>query len=96
VAFSGNGESADLSKWELPALVEAVIRGDRSRIAQCVISSLVKAGATDDEIHAVFSQFEVGGKYEAKGNDADRWLALSIGNARQWAAEKLRKQVTPI
>ena len=88
VAFSADSSKPDLAEWKLPALVQAVIEGDRSRIAQCVISSLVKAGASDDDIHAVFQHFDVTGKYKDKGNDGDRWLAVSIGNARAWVASR--------
>jgi hypothetical protein len=61
-------------------------KGKRSEADQKVITALVKAGATDDEIKAIFTHYPIGkqGKFAEKGANALRYLAHSIGHARGW------------
>lgn len=86
VAFDCELEKPDLNQWRLSGkAVELIYNGqnsdDRSSTDQSAISSLLRAGANDDEIRAVFSHYPIGieGKYAERGDD---YLARSIGRAR--------------
>lgn len=85
--FGDKLDKPKLTKWSISGLVRGCITGDRSRIDQAVITSLARAGATDDEIRAVFQHYTIGidGKYgEKNGAQPDKYLALSIAKARKW------------
>lgn len=88
VFFKNILSSPDLSKWKLSQLIEACITGDRSRIDQAIITALVAAGATDDEIWAVFKFFPTTGKYADKNGTGDKYLAHSIGKARGYLQQQ--------
>jgi putative DNA primase/helicase len=87
VHFDTDLEKPDLSAWKLSGktvrlIYEGQNTNDRSSTDQSVISALLKAGATDDEIRAVFAHYPVGeGKYAERG---DEYLAHSIGRARTY------------
>lgn len=70
-------------------------RGKRSEIDQSVITALVAAGATDDEIKAIFTHYPIGkqGKFAEKGQNAMRYLAHSIAHARAWITQKREERV---
>lgn len=90
VSFSANGSSGapDLARWRLSEIHRAAILhgpqagADRSAIDQSVITALVRAGATDDDILAVFEHYPIGEKFREKGAHDRQYLAHSIGNAR--------------
>lgn len=84
----------DLQRWDLSERILELIHhprpvGQRSEADQAVITALVAAGATDNEIRAVFRHYPIGtrGKYADKGKNADRYLAHSIGKARAYHTE---------
>lgn len=66
------------------------VRGERSENDQRVIAALVHAGATDDEIRAVFSYYPIGvkGKFAEKAEYALQYLAHSIAHARGWVSAR--------
>lgn len=88
VTFDATLPRPDIGDWELSSLVESIILGDRSRIDMAVITALVFAGASDDEIRAVFVHYGVSGKYAEKNGSRDKYLALSIAKARAYAARQ--------
>ena len=55
----------------------------RSHRDHSVVCRLVAAGATDDEIKAIFKEYPVGDKYR-EPNNGDRYLFLSIAKAREY------------
>jgi hypothetical protein len=55
----------------------------RSHRDHSVVFRLVAAGATDDEIKAIFKEYPVGDKYR-EPNNGDRYLFLSIAKAREY------------
>lgn len=65
-------------------------KGGRSEADQSVITALVSAGASDDEIKAVFCSYPIGkqGKFAEKGSNALHYLSHSIGHARTWVQVK--------
>ena len=86
-------DKPDLSQFPISELIRAAIvnepaaaGSDRSAIDQSVISGLVRAGATDTHIKAVFDHYPIGtaGKYSEKGKHSEKYLALSIANARAY------------
>lgn len=76
----------DIEEFSVSRLVVQVVLGDRSGIDQGIISALVRAGATDDQIRAVFCQYPVGEKYREKERHGDNYLALSISKARAFVS----------
>lgn len=85
-----------LDRWALSQRIVGLIettpaKGSRSENDQTVISALILAGATDDQIRAVFEHYPIGaqGKYADKGGNATRYLAHSIARARAWAAGQI-------
>jgi hypothetical protein len=93
-------DAPDLSQWRLTQRIIDMIQttpehGKRSETDQSVITALVKAGATDDEIRAVFESYPVGtqGKYIEKAGNALRYLALSISRARVYYERKVTEEV---
>jgi hypothetical protein len=94
VHFSAHiGDAPDLTLWSLSREVLDLIHNghpagaDRSSYDQKVITALVYAGATDDQIRAVFVHFPIGGKYREKRRSGDKYLARSIGKARVYVAD---------
>lgn len=88
-----------LDRWPLSRRVADLIqttptRGQRSENDQTVISALIMAGATDDDIRAVFEHYPIGtqGRYREKGANALRYLSLSIAKARAWSASKIEER----
>ncbi len=85
VIFTGGPiPTPDLADWSLSSDIVTRIehgapKGQRSEADYRVILALVAVGATDDEIRGVFTHFAIGEKYGEKG---DRYLSLSIANAR--------------
>jgi DNA-binding transcriptional ArsR family regulator len=91
VTFSkGYAPMPDLAQWGLSAdtcelIQKGAPKGERSEADWRVVCELVRAGATDDDIHAVFVHFAIGSKFEEQG---DRYLAHSIAKARARAIER--------
>ena len=84
-------EPPDLSRWCLSDKVRTLIdappvRGERSEADARVCTALVYAGATDDDILAVFQHHAIGthGKYAERGDD---YLSRTIARARTFVAE---------
>jgi len=91
VNFVQDVEPPDFANIHLKAEIVELIhnppaRGGRSEADQAVITALVRAGATDDEIKAIFVNYPIGkdGKMKEKGTHALQYLATSIGHARAW------------
>lgn len=96
VAFGGEAlAKPDLARWRISEKIQKQINeaptGDRSSADASVCLSLVYAGASDDEIKAVYEHYPIGtnGKYVEEG---DRYLALTIGSARKFAEANPRKK----
>lgn len=84
VSFNEAVDMPNINTLELPALVKAILQRDKSRIDQSIISSLIRAGCSDDEIYAIWQKRPPSCKMKEKGNDGKRYLALSISNARKY------------
>ncbi len=71
------------------------VKGGRSEADQAVITALVRAGASDDEIKAIFVNYPIGrdGKMADKGAHALQYLATSIGHARSWWQTKREEYI---
>lgn len=93
--FSSNGKgngAPDLTRFNLSELIRVTIRqtpdlqADRSSIDQSVITALVRGGATDDDILAVYEHYPIGkdGKFAEKGGHGPGYLAHSITRARAY------------
>lgn len=95
VSFADDLPSPSLDTWDLSQLVEACILADRSRVDQAIITALVFAGASDDEIRAVFRHYDTTGKYAEKGRTRDKYLAHSIAKARSYAARQTQPSAEP-
>lgn len=76
--------------WEL--IQNGAPKGKRSEADQTVITALIYAGATDDEILGVFTHFAIGDKFRERGR---KYLAHSIANARRWVEDHPREQSEP-
>lgn len=95
VSFSSpTTEKPDLARWYISARIRGLINepvssGKRSNADQSVLVALCYAGATDDEILAVFQHYPIGtqGKYAKEG---DRYLIRSISRARAFVASHPR------
>lgn len=109
VTFSSNAaDMPALSRWDLsPTIIKLITAepaGDRSRNDQKVITALEYAGASDDEIRAIFQHYPIGrGKYADKKGHADKYLGHSIGKAKAWVenhppavAQSLREVEPPL
>ena len=90
-------EPPQLGQWRLSKTIKNLIfnpapDGQRSEADMSVATSLVYAGATDDDVLAVFEHCPIGvnGKFAERGRD---YLALTIGNARVYAAAHPRPDV---
>lgn len=96
VSFSvQDADKPDIMQWRisrrtLECIETAPERGIRSETDQSVITALVAAGASNDEILGVFQHYPIGtdGKFSEKGRNALRYLAHSIAHARTWHANK--------
>ena len=95
VAFGPELGKPDLDQWllsqrTLVSILTVPEKGKRSETDQSVITALVLAGATDDEIRAVFVHYPIGtdGKFAEKGANALRYLAHSIAHARGWIFDR--------
>lgn len=78
-------------KAEIAKLIhEPPVRGGRSEADQSVITALVWAGATNEEIKAIFQFYPIGkqGKFAEKGNNAMNYLTRSIAHARTWVSNR--------
>lgn len=74
-------------KPEIAKLIqEPPEKGGRSEADQSVITALVFAGATNEEIKAIFEYYPIGkqGKFAEKGSYAMQYLTKSIAHARGW------------
>ena len=90
----------DFASIRLKAEIIALInnppaKGGRSEADQTVITALVRAGASDDEIKAIFVNYPIGkdGKMHDKGTHALQYLATSIGHARGWWQAKREEYI---
>lgn len=89
-------ERPELIRWKTSETVRALINapgnGDRSTNDMKVCLSLCYAGATDDDILAVFQHYPIGtaGKYAEAGQ---RYLALTIGKARDFVEKNPRPDI---
>jgi hypothetical protein len=83
-SFTGSVTLPDVESLQIGGLAKALIAGDRSRIDECVITALVRAGLTDDEIRAIFQAKPPTTKYAEKNGQQDNYLAHSIAKARTW------------
>lgn len=95
VQFSNDVQAPNLEHIHLRKEIVDLIRsnpvkGQRSENDQKVITALVNAGATDNEIKAVFQLHNIGtnGKFAEKGDNALRYLAHSIAHARGWITQR--------
>ena len=91
-------ERPELIRWKISKATRDLIYtpapvGQRSEADYSVCLSLAYAGASDDEILAVFQHYPVGtqGKYAERG---DTYLALTIGQARAYVADHPRQDVS--
>lgn len=99
VSFRNDADKPDLDSLPISELIRAAIMSepdssrDRSRIDQSVITSLCRAGASDDQIKSVFDHYPIGtaGKYSEIGRNAEKYLAYSISSARAYIASKQPK-----
>ncbi len=89
-------ESPDLSQWRIsPAIRELIhnphTKGERSKADMKVVVSLCYAGASDDDLLAVFEHYPIGtaGKFAERGRD---YLALTIGKARAYVSDNPRTE----
>jgi len=94
---AGSVKQPNLASWDLsPDIMDLIAngapKGERSEASQTVITALLRADASADDIRAVFVYFAIGAKYREKGRSGDgvparqgdQWLATSIRNARTW------------
>jgi DNA-binding MarR family transcriptional regulator len=85
VTFSkGYAPMPDLAQWGLSAdtcelIQKGAPKGERSEADWRVVCELVRAGATDDDIHAVFVHFAIGSKFDEQG---DKYLSHTVSRAR--------------
>lgn len=100
VNFIYDVEPPDFANIHLKAEIVQLIhnppaKGGRSEADQAVITALVRAGASDDEIKAIFVNYPIGkdGKMADKGTHALQYLASSIGHARTWWQAKREEYV---
>jgi DNA-binding MarR family transcriptional regulator/uncharacterized protein (UPF0335 family) len=91
-------ERPDLIRWRLSKAVRELINapgcvGTRSENDMKVVTALVYAGATPDDILAVFQHYPIGtqGKYAESG---DEYLARTIGKAQAFAELHPRPDVS--
>ena len=84
-------EPPELAVWGLPASIVDLIneppeRGYRSEADAKIVTALCYAGATDDDILAVFEHLPIGvdGKFAERGLD---YLGRTITNARRYVAD---------
>ena len=91
----GELEPVDVNDVETTNLVKALLSGDRSRIDECVITSLVRAGLTDGQIAYLFTQNAPTDKFSEKNGHGRQYLSMSIGKARAWLAQQEAKQQQP-
>lgn len=83
-------EKPDLHSWPLRQSIRRLIMdghkagADRSKTDWVVIAGLIRAGAGDDDIRAVYQHYPIGtaGKYAEKRAHADTYLKLAIGKLR--------------
>lgn len=90
-------ERPDLIRWQLSKAVRELINapapsGQRSEADMKVVTALCYAGATNDDILAVFQHYPIGaqGKYAEAG---DAYLSHTVGKARAYAAAHPRPDV---
>ncbi len=85
VTFSkGYAPMPDLAQWGLSGdtcelIQNGAPKGERSEADWRVACELVRAGATDDEIYAVFTHFAIGSKFDEQG---DKYLSHTVSRAR--------------
>ena len=77
----------DVDKLRIPKTVKQYIHehvqvGERSEAMWAVLTSLAKAGLSDDQIFYVFYTFEIGQKFKAIRGNRDQWLKKQIDKAR--------------
>ena len=67
-------------------IVSQTTKGQRSETDQRVITAMLGAGHTPDEVRSVFQRYPIGQKYREKGASGDHYLAHSIDKARAYLA----------
>jgi hypothetical protein len=103
VRFSGAPAAIDLSRFQLsPKMVRLIEDGwdhrsgyhSRSEADHAVVGALVHAGASDDDVLAVFAEprWHIGEKFRAKGASGRAYLAISI---RKWRARQPAEAAHP-
>lgn len=93
IGGDNGGEAPDLSKWNLSSTtIYSIVTphkkaGMRSESDYAIVANLVKAGATDRDIFAVFRHYPTTGKYKEilsrNKKSADAYLARTIYSVRQ-------------
>lgn len=90
-------KKTDLIRWRMSKAIRELIHnpppvGERSEADMRVCTSLVYAGATDDDILSVFQHYPIGaaGKYDEAG---PVYLARTIGKARAYVEDHPRPDV---
>lgn len=96
VNFRENVVGVDLERFKLSSRIgDLILQGwqrnfykSRSEADEAVIVALLKSGATDDEIRAIFQTYPIGEKYREKGPLGDQYLAHSIGSGKAFLADR--------
>lgn len=98
VRFGDKLPMPDLGKWNISQRIHTLIynpkpQGERSEADYSICLSLTYAGASDDEILAVFAHYPCGieGKFAEGGSD---YLVRTIANARAYVADHPRETTT--
>jgi hypothetical protein len=78
-------DAPDLEAWadKLPGLALAILTDDRSKIDFWLVRSLVKAGASAEEIKAVWDRRDPTGKYSEKNGHGPDYLGRTIAAATE-------------
>lgn len=93
---NGQMSKPNLERFRLSELIRHTIQQgtngavDRSAVEQSVFTALVGAGASNDEILAIFQNYPIGmaGKYAEKGKHGLAYLTHSISQARVFVNQK--------
>lgn len=87
-------EAISINDLDVPNLVKAILLNDRSRIDESIITSLVKAGLTDNQILYVFINHAPTDKYNEKNGNGIKYLEKSIAKAKSFIANRPRPSIT--
>lgn len=93
-------DKPDIAQWRVSRKIAELIyhplpAGERSEADQAVITALVRKGASNDQIRAVFEYYPIGaeGKFATKGRNRLQYLARSIAHARDWYRERQQAEI---